>query len=212
MLLKLMDGLTVFHMRFCDISMQRVPMRVVRSGSCTTPETHLIPLALAAAAETGPELHVFGSDHSTADGTCIRDYVHVNDIADAHVLALRHLLTGKQSETLNLGTGDGYSIKQVLACIQGVTGRRVRWREAPRRIGDPPSLVADPSRAYQVLGWRPQRTLEQIVSTAWGWIESGRARWLVRFLDRAVLRWPEIGVFILKMVLPFVFTASFNAR
>ena len=149
-------------------------------GELHDPETHLIPLALAAAAETGPELHVFGLDHPTPDGTCVRDYVHVNDIADAHVLALQHLLMGKESETLNLGTGDGFSVKQVLDCIHRVTGKTVRWREAPRRIGDPPSLVADPSRAYQVLGWKPQRTLERIVSTAWDWIESGRARLLVR--------------------------------
>jgi UDP-glucose-4-epimerase GalE len=145
-------------------------------GELHDPETHLIPLALAAATETGAELQVFGSDHPTADGTCIRDYVHVNDIAEAHVLALRHLLTGKQSETLNLGSGDGFSVKQVLACVNRVTGRTVRWRAAPRRIGDPPALVADPSRAYQVLGWKPQRTLEQILSTAWNWIESGRTQ------------------------------------
>lgn len=148
-------------------------------GELHEPETHLIPLALAAATQIGPELQVFGSDHPTPDGTCVRDYVHVNDIADAHVLALRHLLMGKESETLNLGTGDGFSVKQVLACIHRVTGRTVRWREAPRRIGDPPSLVADPSRAYQVLGWKPQRSLERIVSTAWDWIESGRAHLLV---------------------------------
>jgi UDP-glucose-4-epimerase GalE len=149
-------------------------------GELHEPETHLIPLALAAATQIGPELQVFGSDHPTPDGTCVRDYVHVNDIADAHVLALRHLLMGKESETLNLGTGDGLSIKQVLACIHHVTGRTVRWREAPRRIGDPPSLVADSSRAYQVLGWKPQRSIERIVSTAWDWIESNRARLLVR--------------------------------
>ncbi|MFZ0936131.1 MAG: UDP-glucose 4-epimerase GalE [Bryobacteraceae bacterium] len=146
-------------------------------GELHDPETHLIPLALAAASETGPELQVFGIDHPTPDGTCIRDYVHVNDIAEAHVLALRHLMMGGQSVTLNLGTGEGFSVKQVLACVHRVTGKEVRWRQAPRRDGDPPSLVADSSRAYQVLRWRPQRALEEIVSTAWDWIELGRARW-----------------------------------
>jgi UDP-glucose-4-epimerase GalE len=149
-------------------------------GELHDPETHLIPLALAAASETGPELRVFGSDHPTPDGTCVRDYIHVNDIAEAHVLALQHLEAGKQSLTLNLGTGKGYSIKQVLSCVHRVTGREVRWRDAPRRIGDPPSLVADASLAYLTLGWRPRRTLEDMVSTAWDWMKLGRARRLVR--------------------------------
>jgi UDP-glucose-4-epimerase GalE len=149
-------------------------------GELHDPETHLIPLALTAASETGPELQVYGSDHPTPDGTCIRDYVHVNDIAEAHVLAVQHLLSGEKSVTLNLGTGEGFSVKQVLACVHRVTGRGVRWRGAPRRNGDPPSLVADPSRAHQVLGWRPKRGLEEIVSTAWDWMKLGRAASLRR--------------------------------
>lgn len=143
-------------------------------GELHDPETHLIPLALAAASETGSELQVFGLDHPTPDGTCVRDYVHVNDIAEAHVLAVQHLLKGEKSVTLNLGTGEGFSVKQVLACVHRVTRREVRWREAPRRNGDPPSLVADPSRAHQVLGWKPKRGLEEIVSTAWDWMKLGR--------------------------------------
>jgi UDP-glucose-4-epimerase GalE len=149
-------------------------------GELHDPETHLIPLTLAAASDTGDELKVYGSDFPTADGTCVRDYVHVNDIADAHVSALEHLLRGKQSETLNLGTGVGFSVKQVIDCVQRVVGRTVRWGEAPRRIGDPPSLVADPLRANQVLGWKPRRTLDQIVSSAWHWIESDQAQLLMR--------------------------------
>jgi UDP-arabinose 4-epimerase len=110
-------------------------------GELHDPETHLIPLALAAAAGTGPELQVLGFDYPTPDRTCIRDYVHVNDLAEAHVLALQHLVNGGAPLALNLGTGEGYSVKQVLAAIQEATGMPVPWRMGPRRPGDPPVLV-----------------------------------------------------------------------
>ena len=114
-------------------------------GELHDPETHLIPLALAAAAGMGRELQVFGTDYSTTDGTCVRDYVHVSDLAEAHALALQHLMNGGEPLALNLGTGKGYSIRQALAAVQEVTGKAVPWRVGPRRYGDPPVLIADPS-------------------------------------------------------------------
>jgi UDP-glucose-4-epimerase GalE len=140
-------------------------------GELHDPETHLIPLALAAASGTGADLEVFGSDYPTSDGTCIRDYIHVNDIAEAHVLALRQLMNGEAELTVNLGTGQGYSIKQVLASVEEVIGKKVPWHETAPRPGDPPVLVADATRAYRLMGWRPRRSLRQIVSTAWNWMQ-----------------------------------------
>jgi len=142
-------------------------------GELHDPETHLIPLALAAAAGTGPELEVFGTDYPTSDGTCVRDYVHVNDLAEAHVLALEHLMNGGEPLALNLGTGEGHSIRQVLAKVHEVTGHAVPWVQAPRRPGDPPALVADPSRAQQTLNWKASHSLHAIVSSAWKWIQQG---------------------------------------
>ena len=145
-------------------------------GELHDPETHLIPLALAAAAGTGPELQVFGTDYSTPDGTCVRDYVHVNDLAEAHVLALQHLIEGGEPLALNLGAGEGYSIRQVLATVQDVTGNAVRWHAAPRRPGDPPVLIADASRARQLFHWKALHPLPKIVSTAWKWMQESHAR------------------------------------
>jgi UDP-glucose-4-epimerase GalE len=139
-------------------------------GELHDPETHLIPLALAAAYGTGPELKIFGSDYPTPDGTCVRDYVHVSDIAEAHVLALRCLMNGDTQIAVNLGTGQGYSIHQILHSVQEVTGRKVPWRAEERRPGDPPVLVADPAQAYRHLGWKAQRSLQEIVSTASNWM------------------------------------------
>lgn len=142
-------------------------------GELHDPESHLIPIALAAACGRGPELQVFGTDYPTPDGTCIRDYVHVNDLAEAHVLALKELNAGTRSLFLNLGTGSGHSIKEILVTIENVTGKSVPWRPVARRPGDPPVLVADATRARELLGWKPQRTLQEIVSTAWGWMQKG---------------------------------------
>jgi UDP-glucose-4-epimerase GalE len=144
-------------------------------GELHDPETHLIPLALAAAAGTGPDLQVFGEDYPTQDGTCVRDYVHVNDLAEAHVLALQHLINGGSPLALNLGTGEGCSIRQVLAAVQAVTGSKVPWRVAARRLGDPPALVADPSCAHNIIHWRASYTLDDIVSTAWKWMQQNSA-------------------------------------
>jgi UDP-glucose-4-epimerase GalE len=143
-------------------------------GELHDPEPHLIPLALAAAAGAGPELRVFGTDYPTPDGTCIRDYIHVNDLAEAHVLGLQHLMNGGAPLALNLGTGEGHSVRQVMAAVQVVTGNAVPWHAAPRRPGDPPVLVADPSRARELLQWKASRTLRNIVSTAWKWMQQTR--------------------------------------
>lgn len=143
-------------------------------GELHEPETHLIPLALCAAAGTGPELKVFGTDYPTPDGTCIRDYTHVSDLAEAHVKALEHLQAGKESLVANLGTGRGYSVREVIAMVEEVTGNRVPVRLAPRRPGDPPSLVADPRRAESLLQWSAKRSLREIVSTAWNWMKQRR--------------------------------------
>lgn len=138
-------------------------------GELHHPETHLIPLTLQAAAQNGPALEMYGDDYETPDGTCIRDYVHVNDLADAHVLALDRLAATDRSFSLNLGNGCGYSVRQVLATTKLVTGSSVPCRVAARRPGDPPVLVADATHARQLLGWRAKRDLHDIVSTAWKW-------------------------------------------
>jgi UDP-glucose-4-epimerase GalE len=138
-------------------------------GELHDPETHLIPLALDAATGEGPELQVFGSDYPTPDGTCIRDYIHVNDLAEAHVLALQHLSNEGKSFALNLGTGTGNSVLEVIKAVEQITGNPVRRKIVPRRPGDPPVLVADPGRAQQSLGWKTTRGLNDIVRTAWQW-------------------------------------------
>ncbi len=136
-------------------------------GERHDPETHLIPLVLNAA-ETGQPVTVFGDDYPTADGTCIRDYIHVSDLADAHILAVEYLLKGGQSDVFNLGTGQGHSVKEVLASAERVTGKKPPFLMGPRREGDPPELVADPSKVAQILGWRAKRTgLDGIVRDAW---------------------------------------------
>lgn len=145
-------------------------------GELHDPETHLIPAALKAVTGEAPELELFGSDYSTPDGTCVRDYIHVNDLADAHVRALKHIEAGNSSAALNLGTGVGCSVKQVIAMIEEVTGSKVPRRTGPRRPGDPPTLVADPSRAQAVLQWKATRSLREIVQTAWNWEQNGRQK------------------------------------
>jgi UDP-glucose-4-epimerase GalE len=143
-------------------------------GELHNPETHLIPLALAAT-QDGAELKIFGTDYPTPDGTCVRDYVHVNDLADAHVRAFQHLEKGGESVALNLGSGTGNSVLEVIQAAEAVTGRPVRRKVGPRRAGDPPVLVADPALAQQVLGWKPTRALREIVSSAWQWMQTVRS-------------------------------------
>ena len=136
------------------------------------PESHLIPLVIGAALGTRPALKIFGTDYPTPDGTAIRDYVHVMDLADAHLRALDRLNGGAQSLAINLGTGTGHSVREVVDTVASVAGRAVPADEAPRRPGDPPVLVADPSRASATLGWAPQHPrLATIVEHAWRWHE-----------------------------------------
>ena len=141
-------------------------------GELHQPETHLIPLALDAAVGARPELDIFGDDYPTPDGTCLRDYVHVNDLAEAHVAALHYLEQDSESIAVNLGSGTGTSVKEILDEVEKVSGRPVPRRIVPRRPGDPPALVADPSKAESVLHWKTQRSLQQIVATAWKWKRS----------------------------------------
>lgn len=140
-------------------------------GEVHDPETHLIPLVLEAAMGGRP-VEVYGDDYPTRDGTCVRDYIHVSDLADAHARALEYLIGGGDSIALNLGTGHGYTVREVIEAVQSVTGRPVPHRIAPRRPGDPAVLVADPALAGKILGWRPQYSaLETIVGTASSWHE-----------------------------------------
>lgn len=143
-------------------------------GELHDPETHLIPLALRAAAGDGPELHVFGSDYPTPDGTCIRDYIHVNDLASAHVKALEHLAAGKGSFAVNVGTGAGASVREVISAVEKATGKAVPHKVVARRPGDPPALVANPAKAQSLLNWKATRGINEIVSTAWSWEEHRR--------------------------------------
>jgi UDP-glucose-4-epimerase GalE len=145
-------------------------------GELHDPETHLIPAALKAVTGERGELELFGSDYPTPDGTCVRDYIHVNDLADAHVLALKHIEAGNSSAALNLGTGVGCSVKEVITMVEEVTGAKVPRRTGPRRPGDPPTLVADPTRAQAVLHWKATRSLREIVQTAWAWEQGGRLK------------------------------------
>lgn len=145
-------------------------------GELHQPETHLIPSAMLAVRGERAELELFGDDYPTPDGTCVRDYIHVNDLADAHVLALQHLCNGKDSTALNLGTGRGYSVKEVLKKVEEVTGRSVPVRIAPRRLGDPPSLVADPGCAEKLLRWKAKRSLDNVVRSAWNWMGRWKRR------------------------------------
>jgi len=138
-------------------------------GEDHDPETHLIPLAIEAALG-GKALDIYGTDYPTADGTAIRDYIHVQDLADAHVSALARLRAGATNLCLNLGTGRGHSVREVIAAVEAVSGKKVPAREVGRRAGDPPELVADARLAADVLGWQARiRDMETIVEHAWRW-------------------------------------------
>src|ERR1700733_781441 len=143
-------------------------------GELHDPETHLIPVALRAAARLGPELQVFGSDYPTPDGTCVRDYIHVNDLANAHLKALNYLEAGNKSFAVNVGTGTGASVQEVLSTIEEVTGKYVPRKVVPRRPGDPPRLIANPAKAQALLQWKATRGLRDVVTTAWNWMERRR--------------------------------------
>lgn len=140
-------------------------------GEDHAPETHLIPLAMRAAVQHNAPLQVYGDDYDTPDGSAVRDYVHVNDLGAVHVAALRYLIAGGASTAINIGTGKGASVLQIIEEVERVSQRRVAWRMAPRRPGDPPTLVADASRLKSVLGIDPDgfASLSDIVRSAWNW-------------------------------------------
>jgi UDP-glucose-4-epimerase GalE len=137
-------------------------------GESHEPETHLIPLVFQAIQGKRAALEIFGDDYSTRDGTCIRDYIHVTDLAEAHVLGLEYL-SRADSIAMNLGTGNGHSVHDVVSAVEKVTGRKVPTHMGPRRAGDPAELVADPSRAEKLLNWKAKRSLEEIIASAWNW-------------------------------------------
>jgi len=139
-------------------------------GESHSPETHLIPNVLRSALGTGPALKIFGNDYPTRDGTCIRDYVHVLDLADAHLRALDYMGTHEGAHAFNLGNGTGFSVMEVIRAAREVTGREIPFEQAPRRAGDPPVLVASSASALDVLGWQPRfPQIDQIIRTAWNW-------------------------------------------
>ena len=145
-------------------------------GEDHDPETHLIPLVIGAAQGTRPPVKIFGTDYSTSDGTAVRDYIHVTDLADAHLHAIDRLRAGTPSQAINLGTGHGHSVREVVNTVSRVGGRPVPVVESPRRAGDPPELVAASARAREVLGWTPRYSdLETIVRHACAWHEKRRA-------------------------------------
>ncbi len=161
-------GLGYFALRYfnaCGATEQR--------GERHDPETHLIPLVLEAAAGERESIKIFGTDYPTADGTCIRDYIHVLDLADAHIAALE--APADKAGAYNVGVGGGDSVKQVIDAARRVTGREIPVVEAPRRAGDPPELVADPTKIRRELGWRPRHDLESAVAGAWRFHQNSRS-------------------------------------
>ncbi|KST66286.1 UDP-glucose 4-epimerase GalE [Mastigocoleus testarum] len=139
-------------------------------GEDHNPETHLIPLVLQTALEKRESISIFGTDYPTGDGTCVRDYIHVNDLADAHVLGLKYLLKGGNSAVFNLGNGNGFSVKEVIQTAERVTGKNIKAIECDRRPGDPPVLIGSSDKARQILGWEPKYPhIQDIIAHAWNW-------------------------------------------
>ena len=138
-------------------------------GEDHNPESHLIPLVMKTALGQRDHIGIFGEDYPTPDGTCVRDYIHVKDLAEAHLLALEYLDRGGKSDVFNLGSGNGYSVREIIDTARRVTGREIPAKVEPRRAGDPSVLIASHKKAVEVLGWQPVRGLEEIVSDAWAW-------------------------------------------
>jgi len=137
------------------------------------PEEHLIPLAISAAMGLRPQLKIFGTDYETKDGTCVRDYIHILDLASAHLAAIRHLRNGGESRQYNLGNGQGFTVREVIDTVERVSGKKVPHEEAPRRAGDPAKLIASSDRIRRDWGWSPKYpSLDKIVETAWNWHSS----------------------------------------
>jgi UDP-glucose 4-epimerase len=160
-------------LRFVALRYFNAAGATAKHGEHHDPETHIVPLVLQAALGQRPHVSVFGHDYDTPDGTAIRDYIHIDDLGEAHLLALQHLQKGGPSEFLNLGNGTGYSVLEVVEAARRVTGRDVPVVMGPRREGDPPRLVGDARRAREILGWQPKRAaLEDIVRSSWDWMQA----------------------------------------
>jgi UDP-arabinose 4-epimerase len=158
-------------------------------GEDHSPETHLIPLVIAAAQGITPAVEIFGTDYDTPDGTAVRDYVHVSDLARAHVNALDYILHGRHSASVNLGTGRGYSVRDVISAVEAVGGRTVPVVEGPRRQGDPPTLIANPQLGQTLLRWNSEKAdLQTVVQTAWEWHAQGNLRARVDSFARTWVR------------------------
>ncbi len=138
-------------------------------GELHEPEAHLIPNILKVLTGEKKELQIFGDDYDTPDGTCVRDYVHIEDLAEAHLAALEYLKKGNKSDAFNLGSGNGYSVKEIVQEVEKVTGKKVKVRMCPRRPGDPAKLIATSEKALKILGWKPHLGLDEIVRSAWNW-------------------------------------------
>jgi UDP-glucose 4-epimerase len=161
---------TAYGMKFVALRYFNAAGATEKCGEHHEPESHLIPNILSAAEAERPEVAVFGKDYLTPDGTAVRDYIHVVDLADAHIRALGHLRRGGKSDFLNLGTGRGYSVLEVIESARQVTGREIRIRMEPPRPGDPARLIADATKAKNVLGWvAPTSDLKSIIASAWRW-------------------------------------------
>ncbi len=163
-------GIKYVALRYFNVAGARETTEI---GEDHTPETHLIPITLQAALQQRDHLTVFGDDYDTADGTCIRDYVHVTDLIDAHILAMEYLQKGNESNIFNLGSSDGFSVKEIVQVAEKVTGKHIPTKIGPRRPGDPATLIASSDKAKSVLGWEPKyTTIEGIISSAWKWHQS----------------------------------------
>ncbi|MEP7074248.1 MAG: UDP-glucose 4-epimerase GalE [Acidobacteriota bacterium] len=161
---------TAYGLKFVALRYFNACGATEKCGEHHDPETHLIPLVLFAAQGRVPNVSIFGDDYPTPDGTAVRDYIHVSDLAQAHLLALEHLRSGRRSEFINLGNGSGFSVREVIEAARRLTDKPIEANIAPRRPGDPPQLVGDSAKAREVLGWKPQfPELERIIESAWKW-------------------------------------------
>lgn len=163
-------GMRYVALRYFNVAGAKIDASI---GEDHSPETHLVPIILQVANGTRDALTIFGDDYDTPDGTCIRDYVQVEDLIDAHLKALAYLEAGNESSVFNLGSNNGYSVKEMLAAARVVTGKEIAAKIGPRRAGDPSRLVASSAKAKEILGWEPQYTnIKDIIQTAWNWHQS----------------------------------------
>lgn len=161
---------TAYGLKFVALRYFNASGATEKCGECHDPETHLIPNVLNAAEGKLPFVSVYGDDYETPDGTCVRDYIHIADLADAHIRALDYLKKGSDSTRINLGNGLGFSVLEVIEAARKVTNRNIEVKIEPRRAGDPPRLIADAGKAAKLLGWKPEfADLEKIIQSAWNW-------------------------------------------